>query len=155
MRFVLPLFLMLAATGMPANAATVIADPVAFVKGVYAHWNSDQRVPENIYTARLSSLIALDNREAHGEVGRGNDFSVWCNCQDGELKNPRIVARDVENAKGRKVVAAKFDLDDRKEEIIFYFEHTKAGWKIDDIRSTGKEAWTCSLLLKYGWDSRQ
>lgn len=127
MRFVPLRLLMLATTALPAEAATVIADPLAFVKGVYTHWNGEQRVPDDIYTARLSALIALDNREAHGEVGRGNDFNVWCNCQDGELKNPRITARGVENAKGRKVVTAKFDLDDRKEEIIFYFEHTKMG----------------------------
>lgn len=138
---------------LSAHAATTIADPVTFVRGVYAHWNGN--VPDDVYSARLKALIALDNKEAHGEVGRGNDFNVWCNCQDGTLKNPNITSQDVENAKGRKIVMANFFLDGRKEEIHFYFEKGKDGWKIDDVRALGADAWTYSVLLKYGLDSKQ
>jgi hypothetical protein len=140
---------------VPAQAATTIDDPVSFVRGIYDHWNSNANVPDDVYSARLQALIALDNREAHGEVGRGNDFNVWCNCQDGTLKNPNVAGQDVENAKGRKIVTAKFLLEGSKQEIHFYFEKTKDGWKIDDVRSLGPEAWTYSLLLKYGFDSKQ
>jgi len=140
---------------LPAQAVTTIDDPVTFVRGVYAHWTTNSNIPEDIYSARLKALIALDNREAHGEVGRGNDFNVWCNCQDGTLKNAAVTGHDVENAKGRKIVTAKFLLDGRKEEIHFYFETSKEGWKIDDVRSLGADAWTYSLLLKYGWDNKQ
>jgi len=61
----------------------------------------------------------------------------------------------VENAKGRKIVTAKFLLGGRREEIHFYFENGKDGWKIDDVRTLGVDAWTYSVVLKYGWDSKQ
>ena len=136
----------------PALAATKIDDPVAFVKDVYAHRSTQKAEPEGVFTARLEALRALDEKEAHGEVGRGNDFSFWCNCQDGEIKSAVVKGRDVENATGRKVVDAKFELDGKKQEIFFYFEQTKDGWKIDDVRLNVKGGWTLSLVYKYGWD---
>lgn len=141
---------------VPAQAATTIENPVTFVRDVYAHWGSAQPVNDGeIMTPRLAALVALDNKEAGGEVGRGNDFSYWCNCQDGELKNAKVTSRDVENAKGRKVVNARFELEGKKTEIFFYFERGKDGWKLDDARLAGKTGWTYSLILKYGWDDRQ
>ncbi len=140
---------------VPAHAATTIEDPVKFVRNVYAHWQSEQRANDSeIMTPRLAALVALDNKEAGGEVGRGNDFSFWCDCQDGELKNAKVTGRDVENAKGRKVVDAKFELEGKKTEIFFYFERGKESWKLDDVRLAGKKGWTYSLVLKYGWDDR-
>lgn len=144
-----------AITLLPAQAATTIDDPVTFVRKVYDHWNTNANAPDDVYSARLKALITLDNREAHGEVGRGNDFNVWCNCQDGTLRNPNVTSQDVENAKGRKIVIAKFLLEGSKQEIHFYFETSKGSWKIDDVRSLGPDAWTYSLLLKYGFDSKQ
>ena len=140
---------------IPATAGTKIDDPVAFVKGVYAGWSTQKAEPEGVFTARLEALRALDEKEAHGEVGRGNDFSFWCNCQDGEVKKSAVKGRDVENTKGRKVVDAKFELDGKKQEIFFYFEQTKDGWKIDDARLAGKGGWTLSLIYKYGWDDEK
>ena len=151
MRFALGVLALMVLTAIPAKAFTTIDDPAAFVRGVYAHWDSGKAPPEDIYSDRLGALIALDNREAHGEVGRGNDFSFWCDCQDGTLKHPAVKSRTVENAEGRKVVTAKFDLDGRKKEIEFYFENSKKGWKLDDVRLLGKNGWTLSLILKYGW----
>lgn len=137
----------------PVSAGTGIDDPVTFVRNVYANWQSEQRIDnDQILSPRLASLVALDDKEAGGEVGRGNDFSFWCNCQDGELKNAKVTGRDVENGKGRKVVDATFELDGRKQEIFFYFEDGKNGWKLDDVRLAGKDGWTLSLILKYGWD---
>lgn len=139
---------------IPADAGTKIDDPVKFVEGVYQSMaaHSQTMPPEDIYTPRLSALFELDSKEAGGEVGRGNDFSFWCNCQDGELKNPVVTGRDVFNGKGRKVVDAKFELDGNKREAFFYFEQGKDGWKLDDVRFAGKDGWTYSLILKYGWD---
>ena len=141
--------------GLPAQAGTKIDDPVAFVKGVYASWSTQKAEPDGVFTARLDALRALDEKEAHGEVGRGNDFSFWCNCQDGEIKKPVVKGRDVENAKGRKVVDVKFELDGKKQDIVFYFEQTKDGWKIDDVRLNAKGGWTLSLIYKYGWDDEK
>lgn len=136
----------------PASAATKIEDPVAFVKGVYAKWNASQPGPKGVFTARLDALAALDVKEAHGEVGRGNDFSFWCNCQDGEIKNVVVKGWDVPDAApSRKVVQVKFLLDGKKEWLEFYFEKTSAGWKIDDVQSLATDPWTLSVLCKYGW----
>lgn len=136
-----------------AQAGTRIDDPVKFVLGVYQNMatNNAQKIPEDIYTPRLEALIALDRTEAHGEIPRGDDFSFWCNCQDGELKHPVVTGWDVDNGPGRKVVAAMFEIDGRKEEIHFYFGNSTDGWKLDDVQDFGKDGWTLSLILKYGW----
>lgn len=135
----------------PAQAATRIADPAVFVKGVYAHWATDKQPPDDIYTKRLQALFALDSKEAGGEVGRANDFSIWCNCQDGDLKKVAVKSWNVVNAPTRKVVEATFLLDDKPQRILFYFERGQTGWKIDDVQSTGTDSWTLSVLCKYGW----
>jgi hypothetical protein len=140
------------ATG--AFAATKIDDPEKFVRDVYSHIAKDSRnyrEPEDIYTQHLSDTLALDSKEAGGEVGR-LDFDFWTNSQDSELKDIHVTSHAVDNAPTRRVVLAKFKNIDRHEQIYFYFEKTKDGYKLDDMRSAGKEAWTLSLIAKYGWD---
>lgn len=152
MKSVFAALALLALTTLTAQAGTRIDDPVAFVRGVYDHWHDSQRIPEDIYTGRLAALIALDTREAHGEVGRANDFSFWCDCQDGELAHPTVTGWPVENAAPpRYVVEAKFDRGEEKKDILFYFEKTGAGWKLDEVQSQGPKGWTLSVLCKYGW----
>jgi hypothetical protein len=137
---------------IPASAGAKIDDPVAFVRGVYARWNASQPKPKSVFTARLDALAALDDKESHGEVGRGNDFSFWCNCQDGNVKNVTVKGWDVANAASpRKVVDAKFQIEGKKEHLLFYFEKTGAGWKIDDVQSLATDPWTLSVIYKYGW----
>jgi hypothetical protein len=150
MKYTLMILALAAPFAVPATAATTIDDPVAFVKSVYAKWNASQPEPTGVFTARLEALAALDEKEAHGEVGRGNDFSFWCNCQDGDLKAATVKGWTVANAPNRKVVEAKFLLDGKKEDLLFYFERTKAGWKIDDVQSTATDPWTLSVIYKYG-----
>jgi len=139
---------------MPAPAATTIGDPVAFVRGVYDKLASNQnyKEPEDIYTPRLGALIALEQKESGGEVGR-LDFDFWVNAQDWQLSDISVSGQPVEGAKDREIVVAKFKNDDRKDEIHFYFERLSwAGWRLDDVRSFGDDGWTLSLLLKYGYD---
>lgn len=137
----------------PAQSATAIADPAAFVKTMYATTVSRKPEPEDIYTDRLAALFALDSREAGGEVGR-IDFDFWMNGQDGDVNNVTVGKAPVENAPGRMVVIAKFKNLKTPEEIHFYFEKTAKGWKLDDARSLLGEQWTLSLILKYGWDGK-
>lgn len=136
---------------VPATAGTRIDNPVIFVTGVYARWNASHPEPSDVFTERLRALQALDEKEAHGEVGRGNDFSFWCNCQDGDLKNAVVKGWPVENARSRQVVRVKFLLDGKQQDQLFYFEKTTAGWKIDDVQSLGPDGWTLSVIYKYGW----
>jgi hypothetical protein len=152
--FMLALSAVIAGPALAADSkpVPVIDDPLAFVKGVYAHWNASQPAPTGVFTARLAALQALDDKEAGGEVGRGNDFSFWCNCQDGDVKNVTVKGWDVPRATPpRKVVQVKFRLDDKKEILEFYFEKTQDGWKIDDVQSLASDPWTLSVVYKYGW----
>lgn len=139
----------------PVRAATTIEEPVGFVRGVYEKLASDPNyaAPEDIYSPRLGALVALERKEAGGEVGR-MDFDFWTDAQDWKLTDISVSGQPVEGAKDREVVVAKFRNGDRKEEIHFYFEKLSwAGWKLDDARSFTNEGWTLSLILKYGWDA--
>ena len=155
MRLRTALFVCSVASALPlaARAATRIDDPEKFVRGVYAQFEKshDAKEPDDAYSTRLSDLFALDTKEAGGEVGR-IDFDPWINAQDFEIRNVRVTSQAVESAPSRRIVRATFKNIGTQEDIRFYFEKTKQGWKIDDMRSAGKEAWTLSLILKYGWD---
>jgi len=145
---------LIALTAFPAAAATRIDDPVAFLRTAYAKWTAGERyeVGEDIYTERLAALVALDRKEANGEVPRADDFDFWCNCQDGDIKNVTVKGWSVYGAvPDRQVVEAKFLLEGKRQDILFYFEKTNAGWKLDDVQSLGADAWTLSVICKYGW----
>ena len=138
-----------------AHAATVIADPAKFVSDVYSHivkTPGDYQEPDDIYTPRLAALFALEEKDSGGEVGR-LDFDPWTNAQDNQLTNVQIKTNAVDGGPDRRIVVAKFKNIGKPEEIHFYFEHTKAGWKLDDMRSAGSDTpWTLSIILKYGWE---
>lgn len=145
----------LALVCLPVRAATTIDDPVVFVKAVYDKLSSDSdyAAPEDIYSPRLAALVALEKKEAGGEVGR-MDFDFWTNAQDWQISDVDVSAQPVEGAKDREIVVAKFKNTDRKEEIHFYFEKLSwAGWRLDDVRSFSGDGWTLSLILKYGFDT--
>lgn len=133
--------------------ATTISDPEKFVKSVYALEMAGKPTPEDIYSPHLQALFALNSKEFESEeVGR-IDFDIWSNAQDSEIKNLKITALPVDHGPGREIVVAKFKNFGTTQEVHFYFEKTKMGWKLDDARSlTGPETWTLSLILKYGWD---
>lgn len=137
----------------PAGAATLIADPLAFVKQVYATKVGRTVEPDDIYSDRLNRLWELDRKEAHGEVGR-TDFDFWMNGQDGTITDVHVAKQDVENGPGRMIVIAKFRNEKTPNEIHFYFEKTAKGWKLDDVRSLMGDPWVLSLQLKYGWDGK-
>jgi len=148
---------MACALPLAVRAATRIDDPEKFVRGVYAQiekQSGNYREPEDIYTQRLSDLFALDSKEAGGEVGR-IDFDPWIDAQDSEIRSVHVSSKPVESAPSRRTVRATFKNIGRPEDIRFYFEQTKQGWKLDDMRSVGKENWTLSLILKYGWDDEK
>lgn len=139
----------------PPKPKRAIADPAAFVTEVYGHLSkSDPYMPpEDIYSPRLQALWdAMAHDYASGDEVGPIDFEFWTNAQDWQLKDVKIATLPVEKHTDRQVVTAKFKNIDRPEEIHFYFEKAGTGWLLDDARSVGKEAWTLSLILKYGWD---
>jgi hypothetical protein len=144
------------AAAVPAKPADRgVADPEAFVKEVYGKLapGSDYRVPDDIYTPRLRALWdgMLKDQAASDEVGP-IDFEPWTNAQDWRLTDVKVTSREVYRRPDLKVVTAAFKNDGRAEQIRLYFEKAADGWRLDDMRSVGKEAWTLSLLLRYGWD---
>ncbi|MEI9994718.1 MAG: hypothetical protein WDM91_09005 [Rhizomicrobium sp.] len=134
-------------------AATKIADPVVFVRSVYATTVGRHPEPDDIYTPRLDALFKLEQKEAGDGVGR-LDFDFWMNGQDGTITGAAISKIDVEEAAGRVIVVAKFKNEKTPNEIHFYFEKIGGGWKLDDVRSVMNDPWVLSLILKYGWDGK-
>lgn len=139
--------------GGPAFAATAIADPAVFVRQVYARLakGGDYSPPDDVYSARLQALWADEVRDAGGEVGRV-DFLFWINGQDGRPSQVRIATQSVEGRADRRIVAVRFRNGTKRQRLQFYFERGRDAWTLDDVVSlTPGDAWTLSLILKYGW----
>jgi hypothetical protein len=138
-----------------ASAATRIADPATFVGEVYARLakGGDYVPPDDIYSAHLAGLWALEARESpKDEVGR-IDFLFWINGQDGAPSNVRIKTFPVEGRTDRRIETVTF-VNDKPQTLQFYFERVGTNWKLDDVVcTTPGEAWTLSVILKYGWAS--
>ena len=129
-----------------------VTDPVAAMKGLYAKLEKDDYSTELPLSARLNALLALDSKEAHGEVGR-LDGDYFTNSQDAKIANVVVTSRDVENAPNRKIVVVRFKNLDKQMENHFFWEKTGAGWALDDVRYLdAKDGYTLSLMVKYGWD---
>ena len=75
----------------PLAATTRIDDPVAFVRGVYAHFVGAQGrgpvydAPQDIYTPRLSKLLEDDRKKTPAGDEGCLDFVFWLNGQDWKL----------------------------------------------------------------------
>src|SRR5262245_45173370 len=110
-----------------------IVDPAAALKALYAKLEKDDYSTKLPLSARLGALMALDSREANGEVGR-LDGDYFTNSQDAKISDVVVTSHDVESAPGRKVVAVRFKNLDKAMENHFYWERTKAGWVLDDVR---------------------
>lgn len=137
-----------AAGAKPAS----ITDPAAAMKALYAKLEKDDYSTKLPLSARLNALMALDTREAKGEVGR-LDGDYFTNSQDAKISDVNVTARSVDNAPNRKIVIVRFKNLDKTMENHFFWERTKTGWVLDDVRYLDeKEGYTLSLMLKYGWD---
>ncbi len=135
-----------------ASAATTITDPAGFVRAVYARVakGGDYAPPEDIYSPRLNTLWAGEQRDAKGEVGRV-DFLFWINGQDGQPSKVEVTTSPVFGRPDRQIVVAKF-VNEKPQTIDFYFERVGGAWKLDDAVSlTPGYEWTLSVILKYGW----
>ena len=135
-----------------AKPTPPIHDPKAFVASVYHRLATDHNYspPTDIYTKRLNALWAGMDRDANGEVGRV-DFEFWANGQDWEITNTVITADSVFGRPDRQIIRTRFQNFAHPEDIQFYFEKVGSRWLLDDACSVGKNSWTLSLLLKYGY----
>ena len=152
MRPVLLALLLLLAPAI-ARAQSLDDSPPVYVASVYDRLAKGEtfEAPDALYTPRLLALWKDMERDAAGEVGR-LDASYWTNSQDWTLAGISISSAYVDkHDNDRMIVVARFRNMDRNEMIQFYFEKIGDQWKLDDVVSLGEEAWTLSLVLKYGW----
>lgn len=130
-----------------------VSDPESAMKVVYTALERESREVELPLSARLAGLFALDQHETgKDEVGR-IDFDYFVNGQDSKVSRSRVNIRTVENGPTRRIVVIRFKNFDQEMENHFFWEKSKSGWVLDDVRYLdGKEGYTLSLVLKYGWD---
>src|SRR5215468_7829231 len=93
--------------GTAAAKPAAVTDPAAAMKALYAKLEKDDYSTKLPLSARLDALMALDTKEAHGEVGR-LDGDYFTNSQDAKISDVTVTSHDVENSKERKVVVVKF-----------------------------------------------
>jgi hypothetical protein len=132
-------------------AFAVANDPKAIIQDVYTHLraNNDYDPPTSLLTPRLAKLIADDTADAKGEEGRLG-VNMWINGQDSQLGPTTVTSKPDDFRKDRQTVTAKVMDFGKPTTVVFYFEQIGGKWLIDDLRWTGKDGWTLSLVLKWG-----
>jgi hypothetical protein len=144
----------LALTASAGNAPpTKVTDPEKAMRQVYDALEKEAQEVELPLSARLDALFKLDQKETGpDEVGR-IDFVYFVNGQDSKVTDAVVTSRTVENSPDRRIVVVRFKNFDEEMENHYFWEKTRAGWVLDDVRFLdGKEGYTLSLVLKYGWD---
>lgn len=133
-----------------AQSEGPITDPEAFVRESYEALIEGGMPPEwgaPFYTERMLALFA-ENETLMQEDGYGRlDFGFWVNGQDWDITSVAVSSRDVIGTTDRRVVTAEFTNFGEPQRLVFYFERTDTGWRLDDVSSAD---WTLSLILKYG-----
>jgi hypothetical protein len=126
--------------GALCAAAIRISDPAVFVREVYRQSaasdksGDDYMPPEDVFTPRLSALLAEEKRWANGEVGC-LDFVFWVNGQDYALKDVHVTSRKVAAHPDRRLVIAAFINLGAPQQIHFDFRRIGGLWLLDDVRS--------------------
>jgi hypothetical protein len=158
LRAVLGLAIMLLTTQLaaphPAAAAPAPRAPEAMVAEVYHRLIAAESgsegygPPEDIYTPRLTALVAAARRKAKGEAACGLDFIFWFNGQDDRITQ-LVVTRGPTTPAGHTTVTATFHNMDDPEKIVFDFQKVGGRWLLDDAHSlVGDSQWTFSRLLQ-------
>jgi hypothetical protein len=137
-----------------ALAAAAPQAPEAMVADVYHHLIAAETgsqgygPPEDIYTPRLTALVAAARRAAKGEAACGLDFIFWFNGQDDRITQ-LVVTRGPTTPAGRTTVTATFHNMEDPEKIVFDFQKIRGRWLLDDAHSlVGDSQWTFSRLLQ-------
>lgn len=133
-------------------AYAVANDPKAIILDVYAHKkaNFDYEPPKAIYTPRLAKLFA-DNEAAADKAGDpALDVDIWVNAQDFQLGPVMATEKFDHYSKSKQIVTTKVTNFSAVTTVVFYFEQIGGKWLLDDMRWTGKDGFTLSLVLKYG-----
>lgn len=154
MRSVLLAVLILLAPAV-ARAQALTDAPSVYVASVYDRLSRDQTYddPDALYTPRLLALWQGMRKDAGGEVGR-IDFFPWTNSQDWTLSDLSLTSEVVDGRPDRMIVTTRFKNGGEPQVIRTYWEQSGGRWRLDDMQSLGKDVWTLSVILKYGWSSQ-
>lgn len=154
MRSVLFAVLILLAPAV-ARAQALTDAPSVYVASVYDRLSRDQTYddPDALYTPRLLALWQGMRKDAGGEVGR-IDFFPWTNSQDWTLSDLSLTSEVVDGRPDRMIVTTRFKNGGEPQLIRTYWEQSGGRWRLDDMQSLGKDVWTLSVILKYGWSSQ-
>lgn len=149
MRSVLMVVTLLLGSVASAFAAPVFDDPKGLVEYAYAPYLNEADPfpddPTEIYSPTLKQL--WDEMAAKSEASEAPiiDFDPMINGQDYEVTD-FVVADPVIEGDSATVVVSFTNLGE-PQELHFELIRRAEGWKIDDIESTGENAWRLSELL--------
>lgn len=154
MRSVLLAVLILLAPTL-ARAQVLTDVPSVYVASVYDRLSrgQDYQDPDALYTPRLLALWKDMKKDAGDEVGRV-DFFPWTSSQDWTLSDLSLTSEIVDGREDRMIVTTRFRNGGEPEVIRTFWEKSGDRWRLDDMQSLGKDAWTLSVILKYGWSSQ-
>jgi hypothetical protein len=144
------LALVLLLCGAASAEAQTQADPVAYIRAIYAAYTRSGEPPawyEQNYSARLRKLVDADQKEAkaNGDAGKF-DWDPFINGQDWKLSALEVllVSRSGEGA----VVDARFHSLGTEQDIRFILVRESGKWAIDDIQARNKPRWSMSKILE-------
>ena len=146
-RTAVALVLILCGTGNAAAQAP--ADPVAYVRAIYASYERDQPSAwyDRAYSARLRKLIDADQKSAKaaGDAGKF-DWDPIINAQDWKLTDIKVAL--VSRTGDRAVVDASFHNLGSDQQMRFTLVLERGKWTIDDLQALDKPRWTMSKVLE-------
>lgn len=138
--------LMLAALAVPA-AAQGVADPLAFVQGRYAQYQSGDPpvlALDTYASARLrAKLYAHDEAAGGEEVG---DLDFWVDGRAWPVAD-LSVTREPGGRAGQRTILARFTLASRRASVRFFFVREGEAWALDEAADAARGRWTLSCLL--------
>ena len=103
----------------------------------------ETKLLDRYFDAPLLKLYLRDQRESKGEVGRLDGDPLY-NAQDVEISDFSISPS--QTVKGETQVTVRFKNFGKLTRIMYVFTHTKAGWRISDVRYDG--GWALKKILQ-------
>jgi hypothetical protein len=138
------MLLMLAGAAIQAHSET----PKAFMERLYADYRQSNyspfKHPERVFSPRLVAALAEDSRLFKDEVGYV-DADPVCQCQDADGvtgKVEKIIGRDAGHATARVMIGFT---DSTPRRVTFSLVRTAAGWRINDVSSSGEPSFLAGL----------
>ena len=134
-----------------AAAAQTQADPVVYVRAIYAAYERQKPEPpawyEQNYSVRLRKLVDADQKEAqaNGDAGKF-DWDPIINGQDWKLSALKVTL--VSKSDDSVVVDAAFINLGSNQLMRFLLVRENDKWAIDDIQAVNKPRWSMLKILE-------